>query len=532
MNEVTRHRMYLFERAYVDYVSWLRRFSARLWRLCQDVWYWFWQGGGATAIEWILRLVVAATAVGLTILYIRYELDHGRSYSFSMAGNVLVIAVFAFMILWGWKAVVHFVARITSGLLASGVILCFTALALLAAILVFVPYLLALLALTLLSFAAFVPMRLAHSFWLLRRRITYRCPYDDCSYSGLPIHLCPAGHRYDDLQPSFYGIFYHICQHADGAKVRLPTMDFLGRNKLERLCGSCQRPLIFSTIGELAEQPVAIIGGPGAGKTIFIRQAVRQLQVEIKTMPNGVFQIEAAAQRQQVENDLRLLDKGQVLAKTAGDVMQALGITIRISRKQQFLLYLFDAPGEHFLAMDQFARKQVLQHMKGIILLVDPFSLPALMESDGRFDFSPAAFSFHRIVEVLIAGVNQMILARPTDQCAIPLAIVLSKADALPVKEYPFLQELCPNGQFSRDNGRIRQALNDLGGNRSIHALERKFTNIHYFVATALGRPPDHLDVTPFRPVGVTDPFLWLLGAGMVEELSGPDQARLKESTS
>lgn len=521
MNEVTRRRMYLFERAYVDYASWLRRFSARLWQVCQDVWYWFWRGQGATVIEWVLRLVVVTTAVGLALLYIRYELDHGRSYSLSMAGNVLVIAVFAFMILWGWKAVVHFIARIVSGVLASGVILAFMTLAMLVAILVFVPYLLTLLALTLLSFVVFVPMRIAHSFWLLKRRITYRCPYDDCSYSGLPIHLCAAGHRYHDLQPSFYGIFYHVCQHADGTKVRLPTMGFLGRNKLERLCGSCERPLIFSTIGELTEQPVAIIGGPGAGKTIFIRQAVRQLQTEIKAIPDGVFQIEAAAQRQQVENDLRLLDKGQVLAKTAGDVIQALGITIRISRKEQFLLYLFDAPGEHFLTMDQFARKQVLQHMTGIILLVDPFSLPALMEGDGRFLASPAAFSFHRIVEVLIAGVNQMILARPTDRCDVPLAVVLSKADALPVKEYPFLQKLSLNGQLSSDNNWTRQALNDLGGSRSLHALERKFTNVHYFACTALGRSPDRLDVTPFQPVGVTAPFLWLLGVETLAKLPG-----------
>lgn len=513
---MARKRMYLFERAYVDYTSRFSGFISNVRDICSNTWDWFWKGPGAGVIEVILRIAVVITVIILVVLYYRYEKSYGHDFSFGMLLNIIFVILFASAILWGWKAPVHFLARLVSGASASGLILVLAVLAFLLTAVIFMPYLLILSSLTALSFLVFIPMRAAHGLWLVYRRITYRCPYDDCSYSGLPVHLCPScGHQYNDLKPSFYGIFYHICQHGS-QKIKLPTMDFLGRKKLPRLCGGCKRPLILSSMGELPEWPIALVGGPDVGKTVFFRQAVRQLRDYLGTVPGSIVRIDAEAQEKEFEVDLNHLDHGQLPESTRKDVVQAFGLEVRIPKQLRCLLYLFDSPGEHFSKMDLFGRKQVMQHMAGIILLVDPFSLPALSEHTRNLEkqLKPSDTPFQRIVEVLITGINMMQATRPTAPCNIPLAVVLSKTDALPFEDFPFLTGLQPIKKHTAPHLHTycREAIDKLGGGRSLYALEQKFTRIRYFACTALGRMPDWGNTNPFQPVGVCEPFLWLMG--------------------
>ena len=99
---------------------------------------------------------------------------------------------------------------------------------------------------TIMSAIIFVPLRIGHTCWLAYHKIRYRCPYDECRYNGLPIHVCSCGAEYPDLEPNRYGILHHTCHHAPG-RVTLPTL--FGRNRLPRLCGGCRRPLLHSSIG-------------------------------------------------------------------------------------------------------------------------------------------------------------------------------------------------------------------------------------------------------------------------------------------
>src|SRR6185436_3833946 len=178
---------------------------------------------------------------------------------------------------------------------------------------VFAVYFLALLALTAASLLVFLPLRGSQEAWLLLRRVTYRYPYEDCAWRGLPIHVCACGERYPDLLPSFYGIFHHTCRHQDGKSEKLPTLDLLGRNRLTRLCGGCKRPLIHSSLGELPEWPVAVVGGAGAGKTVFLLQATRQLGERLAER-RGALRIDAAAQEAGYRSQMATLDRGQVVA--------------------------------------------------------------------------------------------------------------------------------------------------------------------------------------------------------------------------
>jgi hypothetical protein len=510
---MTRQRMYLFERAYVDYSARFRRYGNGVLGAIRNTWDWFWSGLGSKIIEVIISILLSLAAIGACVFYVRYEISKGRGFSWSMVFVIAIIFGVTLALLFGWKAFLHFLARLVSGLLATSVIVVFGLGALLIALAFFSIYLVVLLLLTALSFLVFLPMRGMQELWLLYRRVAYRCPYDDCPGKGLPIHVCSCGHEYDDLLPSFYGIFHHTCRHPD-KDVKLATLDMLGRNRLPRLCSTCHRPLILSSIGELSEKPIAVIGGPSAGKTVFLRQAIRQLRQHLGAFPRAVVKIDSPEQELVLNQDLALLDRGQVVAKTGGEVIQAFGLAIKIPKKMHSLLYLFDAPGEHFATMSRFGSKQVIQHLKGIVLMVDPFSLPGLSDYAAN-QMGASETPFKEIVAVLVAGVNQMLVSRTTDLCTVPLAVVIAKADALPVDDYAFLRGLVSgdgNPHSPELSGRCRQALVSLGEGGSVRALETKFSNVQYYACSALGRSPDFRATQPFQPSGVLEPLMWMLG--------------------
>ena len=522
---MARPRMYLFERAYVDYLARLRRFVAWEVAAASRLWRWFWRGRGADGIEMLLRLLLVAAAVTVAVLYARYEAARGRGTSAGTFGALAVLLIFTSLLLWAWKAPLHFTARLVSGALACGLVLTLGLAAAGGATLAFAAYFVTLLLLTAASFLVFVPLRGGQEAWLLYRRVAYRCPYDDCAWSGLPIHVCSCGERYPDLLPSFYGIFHHTCRHP-AESVKLPTLDLLGRNRLPRLCGGCERPLIHSSVGELPEWPIAVVGGASAGKTVFLLQATRQLDRRLAAR-RGTVRIDAEEQASRYRRELEGLDRGAVAAKTAGDVVQAIGLAVRVPPRLRCLLYLFDAPGEHFATLRRVGQKQALRHLRGIVLLVDSFSLPALADGGRWAGLSPSQTPLRDVVHNLIHSVNLMLLRRPEERCDVPVAVVLSKADAFPERDYPFLAGLYPRNGDRPDaalSARCREALERLGEGASVRALEQKFTRLCYFACTALGRMPDPRDTRPFEPRGVAEPLLWLLDAA--ERKTGAENPR------
>jgi hypothetical protein len=502
--------MYLFERAYVDYGIHLWRFNRRLRRCCGRIWDWFLHDKSEILIQVILGACVGLAVPALGTLYI---LSAGRfQWASAWYGVGLVAACVTVLVLGGQQAVRQF-AKAVLGAVAAGTVASVALLSITPALAVFGSYLLVLLALTGALLTVFVPMRLAHGVWLLWRRIYRRCPYDDCGQAGLPIHICTCGAGYDDLLPSFYGIFYHTCRHGANL-IKLPTMDFLGRKQLPRLCRHCKRPLVLCSFGELPEWPIAVVGGPSSGKTLFLRQATRRLLEVLSGPPGGQIRIDAEAQQRKFEQDCRALDRGQVAAKTGGSVMQAVAVAIRVPNGPRCLLYLYDAPGEDFMVVRRFGRKQNVPHLAGILLLVDPLSFPALAEHARRLGagVKVSETPLQEVVAVLVAGVSQGQARQAEDKCAVPLAVVLAKTDVLPVDEYSYLAGLGEVKGRPATAGQCREALLRLGAGNSVRALEQKFQAVRYFACSALGRFPDPRDTRPFHAIGVAEPLLWLLG--------------------
>jgi len=512
---MARRRMYLFERAYRDFFARLALFFRSTLAGGRVVWHWFFHGVGSRGWEILLRLAVVASAVWMCVAYIQYEGSKGRGFSGSTLIPLLVIFIYVVVMLWSWKAPVHFTAKALSAASAAGTVVLLAAGIALAAVALFIPYLLALCALTVLSLTVFLPMRFAHWLWLQKYRITYKCPYDDCMRRRvMPTHVCECGTKYDDLQPSFYGIFHHVCRHGTVSH-KLPTMDFLGRNRLPRMCGGCGRPLLHSSLGQLREWPIFVVGGPNVGKTVFVVQAIRRVSELLSSNPGARVCLDSDQQQREHAEQLRLLDTGQRLAKTA-DAMTAYGLAVRVPSGLRALVYLFDKQGEYFEKMHEFGKMQGIQGLNGILLIVDPFSLPALDEHAARLSgqLLPSEAPFHSITSNLILAVEQMMPESQNRRCEVPVAVVMSKADAFPVSGYSFLTGLIPSDRANPEalNSRCREALLKLGADDSVRLLEQKFNHVKYFACTAMGRTADPRDASPFRPAGVEQPLLWLLG--------------------
>ena len=512
----TRRRMYLFERAYTVYAGLFRTFVRRLGSTCRFLWDWG---------ECAENLLAVAGAVCTGVFFWFVWSFFGRA--FGLVGGLVWTGSLAVLVVIFWISLElnwDVVARAVSGVAAVLLILAMTVAVSVPAAVIFIGYLLLLFALTALSFLVFLPMRGLHELWMLHRRLSYHCPNDDCHYKGLPIHICECGHAYSDLQPSFYGTFHHTCRHADKNDVKLPTMDFLGRSKLTRLCGGCQRELIHSSIGELEIRSYAVVAGPSSGKSVFLVQAVRALRQYLTRLPGSAVQIDSTRQEEELSQSLEMLDRGQMLRKTTGDVVQALGLAIKVPKSPALpgglrcLLHLYDAPGEHFEQMEQFGRKQAIRRLTGIILLVDPFALPLLGSHANTLGagVNASRTPFGKTVSVLIAGVHQMLQERATDRSDVPVAVVLAKADAFPVRDYPFLSALLPDESAVSEealNTRCRTALEKLGEGNSIRLLEQKFKTIRSFACSALGRTPDsgQRASAAFEAQGVLELMLWLM---------------------
>lgn len=529
----TRRRMYVFERAYADYADRLVSLARGLKKVCGDVWRWFSRGPGAAVIELILRAAIVLSGIVLAILYVRYEVQHGRGFSFSMALSMGFILLYVWVLLWGWKAPIHLVAKSVTGITATASVGVLGGLAVCLIFTVFGGYMLGLLLLTALSFLVFLPMRGIHHLWLLWRRITYQCPDFACPSKANPIYVCDCGAVYNDLMPSFYGIFYHTCRHAD-RDVKLPTMDFMGRNKLTRLCRGCKRQLKSTDVGELEVRPIAVVGGPSAGKSVFLCQAIDQLAGRLGTIAGNKVKLDSQNGSHPITIGINGLKKGRLPAKTAGADVEAYGLALRLQQPKSLrtLLYLFDAPGEMFSTVQRLSHMHGLQNLHSVILLVDPFALDSLRNhaQQQAAALKPSSLSFRDLVPNVISVMRQMKRESRSGRWDIPVAVVVAKADSLPMGDFPFLTNLAPvDGRQTAEANHLgcRDALTKLGEGGAVRLLEQHFSNVRYFACSALGRSPASGGNQAFVGRGVVEPFHWLLGLNG----SAPAKAKPQSAT-
>jgi hypothetical protein len=244
---------------------------------------------------------------------------------------------------------------------------------------------------------------------------------------------------------------------------------------------------------------------------------VRKLREKFAQGQGNSVRLDSADQERKFEAELRELDQGQPLQKTTGDTVTAMGIAIRLRTPERYrrLLQIFDAPGEHFESEREFGKKQILKHLGGVVLVVDPFSLPGLADVEVGGEHAVAT-PFEQVVSSLLGVLTTHGVLERGQKSKVPLAVVIGKADALTGTMAADIADLAGREPDDDSSNRCQRALVTLGGGNSLRALEHGFERMRFFAASALGRAPDLRDASPFQSRGVEAPLLWLMDVGAV----------------
>ncbi|MEW6282820.1 MAG: hypothetical protein AB1758_29685 [Candidatus Eremiobacterota bacterium] len=319
---------------------------------------------------------------------------------------------------------------------------------------------------------AFERLLLAH------RAVRVTCPNRGCYRRvGLPHYLCPGcGALHRKLLPGSYGTLRRRCRCGE----RLPTLFLLGRNRLPSLCPECQRPMAVVLAKSLH---LAVAGATSAGKSSFLAAVLMEL------CDRGLGVLPSPRDRVAVEEARMHFGSGSVLPKTAEFEPDA--FLLELTSPSNRALYIYDAAGEAYETVDTLRRHEYLGYLHGILLVVDPFSVPVARAGVDLQGLQPAAEEPQPIYDRVIRMFREL---AGTEVAQCPVAVVLTKADALPADLDP------------------RQALLDWGQGNLVRDLEHSFHHVRYFRVSALGRRPDRSE-KPFEPQGTLEPILWLLNA-------------------
>lgn len=296
---------------------------------------------------------------------------------------------------------------------------------------------------------------------LALRGITAECP--SChTRLARPVFVCPCGREHHALIPGAQGVFLRTCRCGRG----LPTLLITGKRGLSPRCGSCDASLPSST-QMMPTRHVPVVGGTGAGKSVFLHTAVAYLRSGHDAVPADPF------------TESRLAETGALLAEGVfpprTPVSQPVSHTLQVRNR---LLHLYDAAGEIVQEADRIADSAFLALSDGVILIVDPLALPAV-----RARADPGVLAASRtsgtdpktVLDLLTETLTEHDTATPRR-----IAVVVTKGDTLPDRTHPYATR-----PLDRPAA-VRAWLIAHGHADLVHSAEHHFPQVHYFVVTYL----------------------------------------------
>lgn len=349
--------------------------------------------------------------------------------------------------------------------------------------------------------------RLVEFGLLFLRGITLECPACHERVTR-PIYRCPAegcGAAHRKLVPGMAGVLRRTCRCQN----TLPTLLALGKNKLSAQCGSCRNELPAKGLSAPTAH-IAVIAGPKAGKSVFMHCAVSRLML---TDENFEFADPRAMDSFKRNHELGVhLDPSRAL-KTATVKPRAYNVFVGQGRARR-LLYLYDPAGEHVESVDHLADAQFLAFTKGVVFIVDPFSLRQVRSDTDRAVLGKVSASNTAPKEVLERFVEALVergFSRRGNRIDVPVALVLTKCDGLldpSGTTHPYAG-LGTTRRDERDQA-IRSWLTDVGQRDLLSSLDNHFGAVSCFAVSY----QDAVEVTPHGATVNDDPatpLRWLL---------------------
>ena len=365
---------------------------------------------------------------------------------------------------------------------------------------------------------------------LLARAGYARCPHSKCHASvPLPSFQCPeCGVLHDRLVPGKFGLFLRSCKCG---LARLPTMAWWGKGQLDAHCPKCGQPMAHALFGGSVHVP--IVGGPSAGKTMFmIANAWSLLEGRVPRVEASLIdEVERIRYSNRWKPDY---EAGQWADKTLDHQQDAFLLSLRRKPGLPISLYLYDAAGEVFEHAEQLRHHRFYRYIDGLALVIDPLSFPEVAErfrETGGPDLSDttSAMNPRDLLDRLRVVLEEHSHLMRHRKFRRRLAVVLTKADlpgmgqelGMNLDERPLGDRWSDLGEV--ESAKVRTWLKQ-NARAMQHELESEFDDIRYFAVSATGHVPG--SGRAFTPRRVVEPLAWLLSKR--QTLARPLLARIQ----
>ncbi|GAA3888619.1 hypothetical protein GCM10022243_61880 [Saccharothrix violaceirubra] len=341
---------------------------------------------------------------------------------------------------------------------------------------------------------------------LFLRGITIECPTCHDKVTR-PIYRCPecgAAHR--KLVPGRTGVLHRTCRCQE----RLPTLLALGKANLRAQCAQ-GHPLPLKGL-QAPTAHIPVIAGPQAGKSVFMHSAVSRLMQR-----GGGFEFADERAKDEFETNVQLkvhLDPSSA-RKTVIARPRAYNVYVGAQgSRSRRLLYLYDAAGELLVNVDGLADSQFLAHTKGVVFIVDPFSMRQVRSGTDRSTLGRVKASNEAPGEVLgrfVEALRERGVRKRGNRIDLPVAVVLTKTDGLrgPTDAGHPYRAMGSRSREARDTA-VRTWLEEVGQGDLTSSLDNNFTTVSYFAVSY----EDAVTVAEHESVVNDDPavpLLWLL---------------------
>lgn len=309
------------------------------------------------------------------------------------------------------------------------------------------------------------------------------------------------------------------------------------RPQPSRWCPGCGTVLEYDYL-HTRGRTVALIGASSAGKSTYIGVLIHELRDRTSTQFDGMsveFVGDLSRQRYDEKFATPLYREGRVPDVTFAAQNEApapLLVALKFPRRSRGLfgrdrvrpamISFFDTGGENVQNAAEMQRlARYLDTARGIILVVDPLQVPSVGRSL-PMDVPPnPMLEQSKVVTQLAARLREEKGVSPSKRLTVPLAIALSKTDALGstlAEDSPLRRHHEHPGAYDEPDGghvhdEVRAWLHRWYGPELDSIVANNFSTYRYFGFSALGYPPSGESVSPsgIHPARVEDPLLWLL---------------------
>lgn len=314
----------------------------------------------------------------------------------------------------------------------------------------------------------------------------------------LPVYICPGcGAEHAHLIPTAkFGPFYRRCKCGRS----LPTIRILGRSKLDAICPSCKRPLDNE---KFAPASIVLVGGSSVGKSLLMMDSVFSIKDHVAstlgwtvTIPNDDVP--------KVDAIVRNFEAGILPNITPDAAVEAICMETNapgwiFPRR----LYLYDPPGESFRAVAKVTRHKYYEHMRAVVFVVDPSTIPGVMEA---YDNAGVPFSVTQAVaQTAEDSFNRWQIGMEQEYGKLvsqtSCAVVIGKTDE------PSFQTVTGLAAGAGDAA-CRDFLQRFGCGNLLSLLDSSFSNVACFAVGAVGSGGSG---KAFSPIGVDEMLTWVL---------------------